>query len=575
MAALRKLRSDAGFSLLLLTLSLGLLPSNASAQEVILGNMSWMTGFPATWNAGAPKLVSDGLHYYAVFCGFQGSSSRCSIARKRGDGIEPWVFGPRAFTSIQPATVIIDRKGRLNIFYNDPYIHHLRLDHPSIELGDWTEITIPFNQPTGYMHVSYDAKDDIILLAFAETSSYTTYFGVKYTDANNWGISPMVTPNPSTMLLYARTLRAAGRFFVLFGEHTLNGTNAYYTAAVLFESSTPTGPWTRRELYRVYGANLGVPDQNWVLANDLQADQTGRVRALLHIVELGSGHANPLDGLYVAREEDGYALRFVGNGIEDGFTLYVDPTSNVHLATARGQVEVSPGVFEAGIVWFRSDDRGATWTRSASGYQREVNPAMVDSRSGSMLGPDSRFMASGVNMTTGAYDSVVFAAVALRLDPSMDRYAYQYQEADGTWDYVRVYNDPATDRSYYYFYDYDPDSSFSVTYSYRAGSYYQVYTADSGGSYHYYNSDGYQVTHVAASVVQYWYDDAEDGAQNYIYIYRDPEAQVMWWVIYDFDTAGTYDLTYVYNRGGYAYVEYRYATGHFTRWDNTGFSESQ
>lgn len=145
MGPLRTRRSGARSSLLLLVLGLGLFPSTTSAQEVILGNMSWMTGFPSTWNAGAPKLVSDGLHYYAVFCGFQGSPSTCSIARKRGDGIEPWVFAGRTFTSIQPATVIIDRKGRLNIFYNNPSLRHIRVEHPSVALATWTDVALPFN----------------------------------------------------------------------------------------------------------------------------------------------------------------------------------------------------------------------------------------------------------------------------------------------------------------------------------------------------------------------------------------------------------------------------------------------
>ena len=118
-------------------------------------------------------------------------------------------------------------------------------------------------------------------------------------------------------------------------------------------------------LHRVTGNNLGVPCENWVLANDLQADASGHVRAMLHITELGSGHPAPLDGLYPLREEDGYVTHLIDSSIEDGFTLYVDP-SGVHLAFARNQIQVSPFVSQPGIVWYRSDDGGVICDRPAA-----------------------------------------------------------------------------------------------------------------------------------------------------------------------------------------------------------------
>jgi len=551
-----------------------LLPVAAAAQQEVMGGMTWMTQFPATWNAGAPKVVSDGLHFYAVFCGVDGSPSNCSIAKKRGDGIEAWTFGNHTFTSNQPAITIIDRKGRLNIFYNNPQLRHIRFDHPSVNLTEVVQVPVSFSAPVGYLHASYDAKDDIIMLAFNETTSWTMYFGSKNTDTNGWVFSALPAAGTGKMFLYARSLRAGGQYRVLAGEHVVSGPNFSYTGAILFESPGPSGPWTQRVLHRVTGNNLGVPYGNWVLANDLQADASGHVRAMLHITELGSGHAAPLDGLYLLREEDGYVPHLIDSGIEDGFTLYVDP-SGVHLAFARNQIQVSPFVSQPGIVWYRSDDAGVTWTRSPTGYPRKINPVHVDSRNGSMLGPDDLFLASGENPGLGAYDSVIFGGASLGLPISATRYDYEYLDDDGTWDYLRAYTDVESGRSYYYIYDYDPDLSFSVSYSYTTGSYYQVYIADSDGSVRYYNSDGYEYTNAnGPRVTEYWYDDTRDGTRDYLYLYKDRSADILWWAIYDFDTQGNWNLTYVYYRGTYWYIEFRSSNGHFTRYDSTGFQES-
>ena len=52
--------------------------------------------------------------------------------------------------------------------------------------------------------------------------------------ANGWYISPMPEAPASTMYLYARTLRAGHRYFVLVGEHVRNAINASYISARLF-----------------------------------------------------------------------------------------------------------------------------------------------------------------------------------------------------------------------------------------------------------------------------------------------------------------------------------------------------
>lgn len=109
-----------------------------------------------------------------------------------------------------------------------------------------------------------------------------------------------------------------------------------------------------------------------------------------------------------------------------------------------------------------------------------------------------------------------------------------------------------------------------MTYSYTAGDYYHVYIGRSNGAYRYYNSDGYQFSHAAPEITEYWYTDTKDGTQDWIYIYRDPSADLLWWAIYDFDVLGNWNLTYVYYLGNYWYLELRSSLGPYQRWDSSG-----
>ena len=463
------------------------LASPAHADQVVVGGMSWMTQFPATWNAAAPKLLSDGLHAYAVVCGFNSSPELCSVVRRRG--LEEWRQGNATFVSHQPAIAILDRLGRLNVFSNNPRLRHIRFDHPSVDLIHFVEVPVSFDRPVGYLHASYDAASDTILLAFNETTSWTAYVSVKDADADDWISTALPRPDPDCVYMYARTLRANGRYFVLAGEHPNGAANADYTAAVLFESSSPSGPWSARDLRRVTGINRGVPYKNWVYPIDLQADSGGNVRALIHVNESDSGHSPLAEGLHVARQEDGFALRHVGSGIDDGFPLVVD-SSGVHLAFAL--IMANPAYAQAGhLVYFRSDDGGATWQAPRRVSTSEaINPSPLDPRNGSMVGGKAAELIYSSGMLP-PFHSVFSTTIDLGLPDSENRYDYWSTGQDGTSDYVRAFSDRSTGRSYFYMYDYQPDGSFVLSYCYRAGAYYRVYVRDAAGIT-YYDSAGYQ-----------------------------------------------------------------------------------
>jgi hypothetical protein len=293
----------------------------------------------------------------------------------------------------------------------------------------------------------------------------------------------------------------------------------------------------------------------------------------MHIDEGGSGHPGLTEGMYLARIEDGFSPRLIGRHIDDGFTLDIDP-SGIHTAFALIQSNVDDP--ESGhLVAFRSVDGGVTWgagQRVVDG--QAVNPVLIQARNGSMLGGKSlEFIYTPTLLPP--FDSVLSSSIDLGVTDTDDRYDYHHAGSDGVMDYVRHYRDVRGDRAYTYTIDNAADGSHRLTYSYTSGDYTQTYTASSDGNFRYENSDGYQYDNVPTKLVQYWYDDVEDGARNYIYIFRDPAEEILWWAIYDFNTAGSYDFTYVYYRGAYYYVEFRYADGRSLRYDSTGFYEAQ
>jgi hypothetical protein len=553
------------FFLSVVLLALGcLLLGVSSADETISSGMTWMTGFAPTWNPGAPKVVSDGLFSYAVVAGAGGSPGLWSLARQRG--IEgTWQQGAMVLHSGQPPVIVIDYKGRLNVFVNDSGPRHYRFNHPSVDLQTFQEILIPFTQSVGYLNASYDATTDTLLLVFNDSVSLGLHLTVKYTDANAWALPIALPTAPGVAYLYARTLRARGRYMVLASEHPLGGPHANYTAAMLFESDSLVGPWQQRELHRVYGLNLGVPYQNWVFGLDLQQDVHGSVRVLLHINEDFSGHTPTPEGLHMAREEDNFSLCHIGGKIDDGFSLHIQPDGTM-LALAllfSGQ----PVPYSGQLVFFQSVDGGLTWSsQEPVGTGMGVYACTIQARDGSMLGGKEADVMYSAPLTP-PFHTVSLASVPLRLADTPQRYDYWSQGSNGTRTYVRAYMEPNTGRSYYYVYEYAA-SSFSITYSYTAGNYYQVYLARSDGTYYYYNSDGDIVGSYG-----YWFTDS-DGSRDYIFLFSDPPNQVHSWYVYNYDLRGDWAQTYVYYQGDYWYVGLQHSDGSFVRYDSTGFYEA-
>jgi hypothetical protein len=558
-----------GFVLSAALVALGcLLQGVSSADETIISGLTWMSGFAPTWNHGAPKLVSDGLFNYAVVAGAGGDPGLWSIMRQRGiEGI--WQQVAPIFRSDQPPVMAIDYKARLNVFFNNPRPRHYRFDHPSVDLQHFQEIPIPLTQSiqsVGYLNASYDATTDALLLIFNDSATLTLHFTVKYTDANAWAVPTALPTAPGVAYLYARILRARGRYVVLASEHPMGGPHANYTATILFESDAPFGPWQKRELYRVYGQNLGVPYQNWVFGLDMQQDTQGRVRVLLHINEDFSGHTPMSEGLHIAREEDNFSPRHIGGEIDDGFSLHIQPNGTM-LALAL-LFSKSPIPHAGKLVFFQSVDGGLTWSPAEPvGMGIGVYTCTIQARDGSMLGGKEAGIMYSTPLTP-PFHTVRFTTVPLHLADTSQRYDHWFQGSDGTLDYVRAYMEPSTGRSYYYVYDYAVDGSFSITYVYTASNYYQVYLARSDSTYYHYNSDGDIIGSYG-----YWFTD-DDGSQDFIFIFSDPPSQVHWWHVYDYDLQGNWTQTYVYYRGSYEYVAIQHSDGSFVRYDSTGFYEA-
>src|SRR5262245_50252383 len=278
----------------------------SAADQLVVSDMTWMTE-PATANSAAPKLLSDGLHFYAVLCGPGGTPTSCTVLRKRGN--EAWEQPGATFTSTQQAVGIIDRKGRLNVFFNDPALRHLRFAHPSVDLETFEEIPFPYSDAVTSFSASYDPAIDLISLAFVEATESTLYFSVKYTDLNVWMVSVADTAPATHKYSLPRTVRATSGYWILATRHpripwTSIAAGSGIEAAVLLSSASPAGPWTLRYPECTMGAcgTTGI---------DLQADSTGRIRALIGVTN--SFLACPCSwdtpfiqprGSYLARQEN-------------------------------------------------------------------------------------------------------------------------------------------------------------------------------------------------------------------------------------------------------------------------------
>ena len=551
--------------LLVLALVAGL-SSPTRADDGVLGGLTWMP-YPSNWNAMAPKVVYDGLFTYGVLTGF-GESHIWSVVRRRGLSTS-WEQGAPTFYSQQPPVVYIDLKGRLNVMCNTPKLRHVRFPHPQVDLQEYVDIPTNFAPDVGYMGASYDPVSDTAVLAFSEVPSFVLHFSAKYTDANDW-TTPTALPaaQPGNVFLYPRPICVGGRYVVLAGEHPVGPVNGAYVGATLFESPSPFGPWSARVIHQSVGANLGVPYSNWCYPLDMQVNPAGKLRITLHIGEAGSGHTPVPEGMLVAREEDGFALRHIAGHIDDGFPLHIDP-SGVSLAFAllTGDAPRLPGK----LVYYKSVDDCLTWTGPFLAPQG-INPTLVDRRSGSLpMGKNLGFIYCA--NTTAPFSDYYFAEVPLGISDTPDRYDRWTTGTDGAQDYARQINDQSSGRFTFFTIDNTASGSFDLTYSYTAGSYYQVYTAKSNGSYSYYNSDGYTKKYDAPEDYSYSIPGA-GGAIEYIHVYRDPANSITWWTVMNYDSAGNWVYSYVYWKGAYWYQEIKRSNGTFLKSDANGYLSS-
>jgi hypothetical protein len=460
----------------------------AYAEETVLSGLNSLTGWAATWNPGAPKVVSDGLHTYAALPGFSGDPYSWSIVRKRGLESQ-WQQGAPVFRANQPPVLVLDRRGRLNVFDNTPQLRHLRFDHPAVDLHDYQSIPFPFSGNTGYLYAGYDAPSDTLMVVFSETSTWRPYFCARSSDGAWTTPAPLPLGPAGTIDLYARATRSAAGYTVIASEHPVGTLNAAYVAAVAFESPSPSGPWTRRDLYRVHGSNQGIPYQNFVFASDLQLDAQGRNRVLLHINENGSGHVPRPEGLYVAREEDGYQLRYVGGSVDDAFPLHLHPSGALF---AFAKLFSGTGLPNAGkLVYFRSDDDGVTWGPAHAVSSDGIYPVAVGPNSGALSGGKEFGLIYSAPLAP-PFHTVRYTTVPLSLADTANRFDFWRWGADGNRDYVRSYQEPGSGRSYHYTYDYHADGTFTITGTFTAGSYKRFYVAHPNGAVRYTDSEGYE-----------------------------------------------------------------------------------
>jgi hypothetical protein len=569
-------------SLLSLVILLGFAcPAARAAEPVIAGLSTVLTQLSPTWNAGAPKLASDGLFTYAALIGFNGDQYVWSIVRKRGT--EPgWQQGGVAIRSLQPPVMLVDRKGRLNLFFNEPALRHIRFDQPAVDLQAYVDIPVGYPGPTAYLHASYDARSDVMLVAFNDPTDYTLYVTSRYTDGNAWTpASPLPSPGTDGIYSYARVLRADGRYYVVASEHPRGTVNASYRAIVLWESASPLGPWNWRTIHRSVGINIGVPYKNWVFHADMQADPVGRIRILFNLNESDAGHDPWPRGFYVARSEDGYRPTLVaGSYVENGvtweprraFALYVDPDGPM-LAIGRISKD-APGTPTGRIVAYRSDDAGARWSAPITlATDHGTDAVVLDARNGSLLpAAHASFLYTWPGLPP--HDSVQYTTLPLGLAPTAWRSEGWDDRPDGTRVFVRAFTEHGSGRSHFFTYTHAADGTWRLDAKYSAGDFYRVYEARSNGSYRSYDSDGFLVAYEAPESRGRWVVD-QDGSRDYVHFFADPANGVDWWYLYDYDTAGNWTFVWVFRQPGYWLIEHRTSSGSLLRYDSRGYRESR
>ena len=289
--------------------------------------------------------------------------------------------------------IVIDRKGRLHIFYNGPEVRHIRYDHRAINLsrrGRASRAVYRAGSVAACQLRRLERHDDAGVQRDVDVDHARRRHPPR---RQRLAVHVVAGSGPDQVLLVqsARCESAAG-YFIPAAEQPRRGPNHHYLGATLLESTSAAGPWTSRTLYRVPGNNAGVPYQNWVLISDLQADAGGRVGRSCTSRRASLDARGRRTGCYIAREEDAYGLRFVGGPVMDGYTLYVDPSGR-HVAF--GQIESvvpfpefpgAPLGVRSDMVTFESSDGGASWTGPSWVELASINPVLVDQRNGSMLG---------------------------------------------------------------------------------------------------------------------------------------------------------------------------------------------
>lgn len=168
---------------------LGSVQAYADAYRVleIARGRAWASPY---WGYSTPKVVCDGLTYYTAGLWGAAPDSAEGVVYRLDDGV--WRTGARLPEIYQPATLALDRRGRLLVAYNrsDKPIALLRSRTPG-DIHNFESLPPPPDMPNAY-YIGMAIREELLFFVYIVTPTYTMYFTQLYLATLTWTPSAVV-----------------------------------------------------------------------------------------------------------------------------------------------------------------------------------------------------------------------------------------------------------------------------------------------------------------------------------------------------------------------------------------------
>ncbi len=370
----------AGTTLYLLVAAAAAAPGNHPGGDVVETITSQGTGWVcSTWGYNTPKLVYDGKRSYAIGL-VDGPGGR--VAQLYARGPAGWTAGATFSPVHQPATILLDDHGCINVFSSDltTGAHHWR-SATAGDVNNFATIPIPDARKFRYGYLGVGTDGHRLALAGLD-SNYSMWLAVKPSFEAAWNSPCLVARGqqqvqPWDAPVYPIVMPDAGGVHIIYSNCPDGGIHNTYDKVQYLYFDNATRQVTTREI--VAQGPLGTI----TFGLDALFADDGTVYALyftgLYVYgEKPSGDAQP-HGVYCAvRLAPGKWRTTKVTDSTGAAQLFRDPDGTLHV------LQSTP----TGIVGFSSTDGGRSWKPAK---RQVVSPAVgaflyvVKANSGSVI----------------------------------------------------------------------------------------------------------------------------------------------------------------------------------------------